>query len=594
MSHTFVADLEVGDGWRLDFCSAQIMKIWYVGKTLGLVVYNTKGSEGFARFSKDGQRKVISFTCDDEVKRYNTVCADGKIDLFALSTEKAKRAWFLPCKGSLVPLFTNIDLVYPVDTQSCKWKAETSPDKTIQVIAPDLRTLVVNGETHNTVKMDSGLYSFTINPPDMAEPLIEIGKPSYCAQDMSWLDAECDAEDGWLQYNPVHGQPITNIGHYQYIADFEIQADKVPQTLRFTGISNAELVVYLNGKKVGTLPRDRTEIVDKLGVFDADFDVEDLLHKGVNRLAVDCNVYGRHNCGRKIFAGINRPVALIDSEHEKKTTLNLWWESPVSDVPSSAQDLDEREVSSLEETDLSGWTEVDLTKKRNEPNAWYGTDGLLTRWYKGRFKLTEELKGKNIFLQLPQMDQFWLYVNGTLVGKGDPERKSCFDLSRFSDCEILEIAVCIRNCFWRGAHVMQSPPEIFTVVQNLDTWRRRLVEPVTAESCFTDSVPDTQRLVYKRSVNIVSNSGLITPFYVELVGNWQEHATVYFNGEFLGLFGHEGPDRRFLIPDEIIDEKNILTVVVDGYNQPASCGDVKIGTYTRKAVFDLEIPAACQ
>jgi hypothetical protein len=62
-SQTLVADLDLGAGRRLDFCSAQLLSVWEQDGNLSLVVYGPEGSGACAEFSGAGRLLQICCTC---------------------------------------------------------------------------------------------------------------------------------------------------------------------------------------------------------------------------------------------------------------------------------------------------------------------------------------------------------------------------------------------------------------------------------------------------------------------------------------------------------------------------------------------------
>ena len=102
-SQALVADLDLGAGRRLDFCSAQLLSLWETDGDLSLVVYAPEGSAACAEFSGAGQLLQLCFTCTSAVQCVEGDLGDSHVTVYATTPEVASRTWLVEERGRTVP-----------------------------------------------------------------------------------------------------------------------------------------------------------------------------------------------------------------------------------------------------------------------------------------------------------------------------------------------------------------------------------------------------------------------------------------------------------------------------------------------------------
>jgi len=585
-SQLLMGNLKLTEKTGLDFCSTQIMKIWYTGKNVNIVTYDKDGNEGCLFITSDSKKYKLSYTCSDNINVSFLSCYDCEIKIFAISAQIAEKTWFINNEDEAIPLFSNIELIRPGRDEKGNLRAEVKTGKIVKIITSSSESLVVNGNIITGENRCDGLRQFSFGSEISGKMEFTISAPKYKAESGLWRMEDIGQKSEWKKIRPFDGisDCLTETGYYQYRTDFEV-IDKLPSTIEFTGITGIEAEFFLNGYKLGVFPEQRPNAYHSLKEFCVSFNVEGFIKKGINKIAIACNLIGRHNLGRPIYTGINRPVVLYDRKDE--IDIVYWKESSREAIPTDMEQLKNIPQQALVCFDDSEWALMDVSKRRNIPCDEF-TNWHDVQWYRTRYKLPATMLGKPLFLKLPRIAEAWIYVEGQLVGMINEHHSTTVDISAFSSIEEINIAVALRYLNWFRPSVLTQAPTLFTVDQVLqEEWHVRKESEEDKrkwmENCeeWKNGHPDPSdtRLWYKYEITVKRPEDLIAPIYVELDDNWKTHATIYWNGYPIGMYASVGPDRRFYIQDGIIEDVNSLIILVEGYNTSSQCGNIALGAY---------------
>jgi len=593
----FAATVDLGDGWTLEFCTAQVMKAWREGDRLRLVVYGADGQAGRLTVRRGKTECRLSFTCRADVERLTEHCGDGTVELFAVSETVAERTWFVEEGESIVPLFGNLDLARPGRGDAGDLRVEIANGRDLELFVPDVRRLTADGVPVEGTARADGMTAFSCALPPLPTPQVELGEPSTRRETASWLHGPGTAADGAWQALPAlecREAVLVENGAYQYRATFTSSAP-LPRRLAFLSLAGVEATVYLNGRKLGTWPGKRPSSVFQVA-WRVDFEVEGILRDGDNQLDVVCYQLGRHNHGRPQSSGINRPVVLFDEPVE--TDLPLWHESPTIRRRWLSSELAAHAPESFEEAKMDGWQQVDLAVERSLSPDWTLNDWLSVRWYRCRCTVPSTMRGKPLFLELPPCADAWLYVNGRFRDRISRDRTPVFDLTAFAGDDHLDLVLGLRY-YHRGPYALTAPPKLLGFVRAIDgQWALRKGSQGERERWLDDADDawrpaaeggEDARLWYRQTVRVRSTDGLWAPLYVELDDGWRANATVYWNGEPIGLYSEVGPDRRFYIAEGDVREENVLGLAVDGLEHPPSTGGIRVGAFAQARRLGLAL-----
>ena len=591
-----MGNLKLTDKTVLDFCSTQIMKIWRTGNTIHIVTYDNDKSGGIMTVTSEHIKQELLYTCSEAVAVSHMFCSDCEINVYSISEEIAEKTWFIECDNETIPLFSNIDLIRPGKDEKGAIRAEIKSGEMIRILCGTANDIVINGEVLSGAVRDDGLKQFSFKPeaPDKLE--FNLGLPQYKSDDGLWRTEEIAVNKGWKKIRPFDGSTdcLTETGRYQYRADFEVR-NIPPATIEFLGITGVEAEFYLNGYKLGVFPEERPGAYHDLEKYSVSFPVEGIIKNGTNKIAITCNLIGRHNLGRHIYAGINRPAVLYGKKDE--ISIVHWREYNPGDIRLSMEQLKNIPPEASPCYDDTAWTWTDVTQRRHVPEDEF-TNWHTVQWYRTKCKVPAHMQGKPLFIKLPAAAEAWIYAEGQLAGMINEHHSTAIDISAFSGLEEITIAIALRYTNWFRPHVLSEAPVLFTVDQALyGDWyirkesKEELREKLQSSFDWEEEYPETApgRLYCRYEVALKRPENLIAPVYAELDDNWKTHAVIYWNGYPIGMYAPAGPDRRFYIQDGIIGEVNSLVVVLDGYNTAPRTGSISFGVYEELVPFEIRL-----
>ena len=408
-----------------------------------------------------------------------------------------------------------------------------------------------------------------------------------------WTQSAPVTANGWHPVQPwgAGATVLLQPGTYRWLTEFE-SGETPSEVLEFLGIANAEIAVFLNGRHLGVYPAVRPAGTAKCGSFNAIFDLSNALQPGRNRLAVELYFPGRHNSGQPVFAGFSQPAVLRSSQREM-VPLPEWRVSPQDGRKWSSGELDAAPAPAQPGFDCCAWETVDLSRPNQHRRpadlaAWHEV-----RWYRQRMQIPLARQGRPLFLECPPVEEAWAYADGRCLGRAYAASSTTFDLSAFTDRAEIEVVLAVRHnwYFFNACWGLEGAPRLVLVERVLDGpwymaagtagehhgWSAAAVGWGPAP---TVPVLPPGRLWVRRSVAVTIPEGVSAPLYVELAGNWQTHATVYWNGQPAGIYAAVGPEKRFYIPEHRVQPHNLIVVAVNGYAVPAACGEIRVGAYS--------------
>lgn len=588
-SQFHMVDVDCGQGVILNYCTAQVMKFWRSRGALNLVVYAPAGTAGHIQLSVDGQPIREDFTCEDKVCPCR-IGGNKPINLYAVSTARAERTWFVKAGTETVALFSTLDLVRP-QTDGDVIRAEIACGAEVNLITAGVVPEIA-GVPLRTVERPDGLNEYRAQLPDRGDVQIELSPPAYRAEDGSWTSSSPDASAGW---KPVEScspgrEVITDTGSYQYIVEFEC-GQELPEYLEFLSISSGELVAYLNGQKLGVFPDRRPATYHALKSYALRLPVSGVVRRGKNVLAFTLTVIGRHNTGRPIFAGITHPIALYRSRREYP--LSSWSFSGSSSRRYTHDELDQLSPALLAELEKRSWQDVELPAPL-EPLSSDGNDWLNVQWYRAQVEIPPDMQNRPLFLECSQLDDAWCYVNQKCLGRTLRQMSTTFDLSAFSNEKSISVMIAARY-YWHPTTTFSQAPRLVSAeaVVPSTLWRRP--GPGDSADAASDDrysqVPpqNAQALWVRQDVSVESPAGISAPLYVELDDRFRSHAVIFWNDQPIGHYADVGPDRRFYIPSGIVARTNRLSIFVDGHAHSAFPGGVKVGAYAQAVELSIRL-----
>jgi hypothetical protein len=594
-SQTLVADLDLGAGRRLDFCSAQLLSVWDDGGNLVLVTYAPEGYAVCADFFRLGRTLQLCCTAAAAVGCVEGDLGDCHVTLYATTPEVAGKTWLVEEQGRTVPLFSNLSLVRPGRDADGALRAELPAGESLGLVAPGVAAVTVNGERLPLAARADGLGEIRHALPAPGEVRLELG-PAQARAERDWTAFLGVAAEGWL---PLPGTgPESDLllrpGTYEYQTTFTV-AGEPPTTLEFLGLSHVEVVVSLNGRQLAVWPATRPAgYPHAFRDFSLKLPVEGLLRPGENLLSVAVTLVGRHNSGRPIYAGLSLPAVLYRTRHEQ--TLPVWETTEPEPHAWDRAELDAAPAPAQSGADRSGWRCEDTRDPRAYPHA-ESSQWRHVRWYHSRVTVDPDLRGRPLFLECPYWEEAWAYVDGVCVGSTLTGTQTGFDLTAYANREELDLTVALRYNWQGGNWALTAPPRLVAVDQVLrGGWQKRTGTEGQREGWAqaTDGWADpaaaapARRVWYRHEVTVERPAELVAPLYVEL-HDTATHATLYWNGHPLGQYAPGGPDRRFYVWDDLLQATNVLVLEVDGYHLPAAEGQVSLGVYYRAVPLRLEL-----
>ena len=287
-SQTLVADLDLGAGRRLDFCSAQLLSLWEANGDLNLIVYTPEGSAACAEFSGAGQLLQLCFTCTSAVQCVEGDLGDGHVTVYATTPVVASRTWLVEERGRTVPLFSNLALVRPGRDEGGALRAELPAGESLWLVAPGVSAVTVSGERLPLAARLDGMNELRHDLPAPGTTRLELG-PAQARAEADWSAASGSAEGGWLPLAAAGPEDdlLLNPGTYEYQTTLTVEGEP-PTTLELMGLSHVEVVVSLNGRQLGVWPPTRPAgYPHAFRDFSLKLPVEGLLRAGENLLSVE-------------------------------------------------------------------------------------------------------------------------------------------------------------------------------------------------------------------------------------------------------------------------------------------------------------------
>ena len=585
-SQLHMIDIDCAPGVRLVYSVAEVLKIWRDGETLGIAVHGPEGLAGHLVLERDGRRERVDDVCTAGV------CARsaGPVKIYALSTPVAERSWFVTLGARTLALFGGLDLVRP-QSAAGPVEAQVRNDAHVALVATE--TIAVDGADVSAKSRADGLVEYALAARNCGSAGFTIGQAAYADEEFSWTHEFPDPSPEWrtVEIGVPGRDVIVNPGVYHYVTRFTC-GDDIPAYLEFLGISACELVVFVNGRKLGVFPDQRKATFHELADYRLRIPLTGAAKKGQNVLAVTVTVIGRHNCGNPLFAGLSHPLVFYRERVEE--ALPVWEFAEYGNRKFMAAELDAASPDLFRELDARGWTEKDLSTGF-EVKATGLSDWLDIRAIRRQITIPARMQGRPLFLEAGKLDDAWCYVDGRLIGRAYHQMSATFDLSAFANRPTIDVVIVGRH-YWQDLTFPKTVPKLLSPDSVLSgSVRRRDGSAgerqgyITSPAVFSRNTPPAhaQALWVKRAVTCSIPDGLIAPVFVELDEGWRSNAVLYWNGHAIGRYSVVGPDRQFYIPSGLICPDNDLVAYVDGHGSDARAGGVTLGVFDESVTLKI-------
>ena len=592
VSQFHMIDVDCKGDVKLEYSTAQVLKIWHDEGKTNIAVYGDEGMTGHAMLVIGGNRVKVDFVCSADVcvKRVEGT----PVNVFAISSEVAERTWFVKWGAKkTVAIFGNLALVRPRIGRK-PVGAEIQRGETLRVITDGI-PVGFEGVTVSETKRGDGMIEYTGDTSGAGATITQVGEPTYRTEDWSWTK-KLPVEGGdWKRVDTCFAgrEILEKTGIYQYAVEFDCSGE-LPEYLEFLGVSAAETVVFLNGQRVGVFPEKRPAVYHDIEDYRLRIPVAGVIRQGSNLLALTVTIIGRHNIGNPLYAGISHPVILFRERTEK--ALPDWEFTDFAGRRHPGEELDAASPALLKEIGARTWTKIDLTNPPALRDA-ESPDWLDIRCIRREIEVPAEMRGRPIFLECGKMDDAWCYVNGKLVGRAFHQMSATFDLSEFSNEKPVQVVIAGRY-YWQSKCLPSIVPRLvaadavvpttFLRREGPDGERGKFFEAPGAFESHSQPAGE-QTLWVRQEVTVDIPKGIVAPMYVELDENWKANAVIYWNGRAIGRYSIVGPDRRFFIPTGILKKKNVLTIYVDGHGSAAETGGIKVAPFQENLGFSIKV-----
>lgn len=547
-SQMLVADLPLPGGHRLDFSSFELMRLRRLDNGAELIVHAPAGTAG--HLSIDGQR--LDFVAAPDVQQFFPVPG---VTVFVIDRTTAERTWILPDGRAL---FSNLALLRPDGVSG-----EIEADR------PFRYTILENGNLLNRVR----------EFPEPPTAGFEISEPDFSAGLDRWLTDGT----GFTAAVPWAANAVGDPDEYVWRNEFEVSGP-LPETLEFPAVVSSETTFFLNGERLGVFPARRGPGFFDFSDYRMAFDVRGKIRAGRNELAVSCNVYGRHNHGRPIYAGLRVAPGLGTPR-----TLEL---------PHWSETLDDTRMfhfTELEkappELDGIGWTrELDLSRVNSWPDDNLETGWCRARHYRTTAALPPEFRNGPLLLDFGPTNWGVLYVNGRYAGEFGSDNGGVIAVGDPAGAAELHLQVVLVNYMMGKTTHLDRIPKLLRYDRLLTGgWTAAKIGDVRPWCARTAQAPAARQLKIGYDVTVrLPGAEFAYPVYVELDDNWRRHAVLFWNGRPFARYADVGPDRRFHLPEDWIRPgSNRLEIELDGYAADAVPGKLRFGFYERKRKIEL-------
>ncbi len=557
-SQFLFADIELASGTMLHFCSFEVLKLTRNEEGARMVVHAPEGWSGFAEIG--GER--LNFTAKASPQRFCRTINGTRIDLYVVDTPTAERTWFAP-DGT--PMFSNCDLLRPDGV-----RAELPAHLPLRLTIPAEKSVCVDGKSMEFSPAGEGLVSGKMDFADYPGMRIDFGTSAIRVGGDAWTVADISA---WTPVSPWAHDAIQEPGEYAFRADFHLSGD-LPETLTFPAVTSSETVFFLNGVRLGVFPAKRGPGFPGLPGFESVFDVRGILRKGKNELALSCNVYGRHNHGRPVYAGMRVPPALGERREQAITEWEeTWGDTTVYDFDILVQGIPVPAGATTKR-------QLDFTRPAFWPEPNLDCDWMRARHYSATVELDAALRGKVLYLNCGRCNWTGVYVNGEYVGVCGADNGAWIDVSCFNECETLDIHLVVLWYWEAYPWRLTEAPRLVAFDRSLgEGWKSARVAEVQD---WRDGLPGSARqVIYTRKVRVTlpDAARFDAPFCVEMDESWKRHATILWNNRPVAMYADVGPDRNFYLPREWVLPENDLEIHLDGYAGAALPGNVEFGCF---------------
>ncbi len=594
-----VADLKL-DRLTIAYSTAELLKVGVLSGRTYVVVYGEVDTEARIAFDISGSLVAAEVTFQDTPVAVGVQVGDQHVTIYAVSRQTAASTWFIQTPQGFAPLFGGIDLALPNSPEGSS-QIEAVPGHDLNVVTPEaVESIRFSGEAFVRESVSKGLVRWSYPTQAIDTPPSRIGGIQALVED-DWTRTS-QADDGHWRSAMATGQAREVIlipGHYRWQKQFDLDPVESIDMIELLGVSSAEVEVYLNGVHLGRFPEVRPAGYPFLSEFGVALDASRALKAGTNLLSVDMNIVGRHNCGQPIYSGLNAPVVLR-TKHREEWSLPRWQCSPFTDRRWLVSELSSSPEPAQVGYDRTDWQEIDFAQAGTHTWTRQGDIRHRVRWYHSSVQVPKEASGRPLFLETSPVEEAWVYVNGTCVGRKLSGESSVFDLSNYSNDPNLDIVIAVRHnwYFFTSTWGLSDAPKLLSFAKVLDPeWRfiagthgenQGFAIADSGWSALADT-PTARDIWISRTVDLLPRADdLVAPIYVEVSG-WGKSADLFWNGAHIGLYSELGPQHRFWVPDPLIRGHNRVSLRVSGYDLAKSPGHLGIAHYSVRRRLPLEL-----
>jgi beta-galactosidase len=592
-------NVKLANGWILEFSTCQVFYSYDLNGRTILIVYGDLGSRHEVTLTHplSGARETVNFRIyeDDFFKLIGGV---SQLLLVALSRERAARTWFVEHLGKRITVVSSLDLLrgYSSEDHSLSMNVDfkKGDGRLIRVIVPwRPKAVRINGKrVEGTYDDEKWLLSLVIPDLEFKEDVLSLEDDwKYAAEDLehvklgNWVRAQ-----GLL---PPESLGMIGNGHIWYFNKFVFNKAGEGKITLFIPRVNDYVSVFLNGRFLGYAKHVvRLEIDEKL------------LKNGENELLLLVESTGHRNDGiLPVANGLNEPVFI-----GKEATITL--KNPFFKILKNELFLKPGVPAALDYSKLvnkpmevlpsecfsGGWMEL------KSPESLMGERGIFLL----KYVATLPKEDKKVCVVLPPGISGWgrlmLFVNGSHAGTVPvDEGEVGMDVTRLvKRGEENEFIFLLENV--PSAPVWNNPCiRLYDTILD-DGWSISQGLLGEKEGWFKTGFDDSHWSLGRLS-EALNKDGIIwlrRKFFYKLredavsplmlrLNSVGTKCKIYLNGELIGRFLKNGPQKDFYMPEPFLKEENLITIAVENYEDSRETPSIQIIPYYLAKKTELEI-----
>ncbi|MEM3144782.1 MAG: beta-galactosidase [Thermoproteota archaeon] len=593
-------NVRLANGWVLEFSTCQVFYSYDLNGRTILIVYGDPGSRHEITLIHpfNGVRETVNFTIyeDDFFKLIGD--SSSSLLLVALSRERAARTWFAEYLGKRIALISGLSLLrnYSSDGNSLRMDMDfkKGDGRLIRMILPwRPRAVKVDGKIVECT-YDDEKWILSIILPDFELQ----GHVLSLEEDWKYVEEDLESvkSDSWIEIqrlNPPESLGIVENGHLWYFNKFKFEKKTgMSKIILFIPRVNDYVSVFLNGEFLGYAKHvARIEIDEKK------------LRDGDNEILLLVESTGHRNDGiLPIANGLNEPVFIGEEEIiplKNPCFKVLKEDSSLKPGVPAALDYSKLVNRPMEvlppECFSEGWKELSLHEIT-------GQRGIFLFKYVTRLPDTD----KKICLVLPSGISGWgrimIFVNRKHIGTIPIEEGGVgVDITHsVIKGEENEFIFLLENM--PSAPIWSDPCiRLYDIVLD-DGWKISQGLRGEREGWFKPEFNDSDwktiglgealegfRIIWlRKKFQYKPRGDMVSPLMLRL--NFMcTKCKIYLNGELIGRYMKTGPQRDFYLPEPFLREENLLSIVVENYDDSFETPSVQVLPYYFAKKTELKI-----